>query len=897
MGFVTPLAVVLAAFALRLYRLDAQSLWWDEALSLKLALAPGIEWRPADAGHPPLYDYFVLKPWVWLAGPSEFAARFLSVALGVLAVALAYHLGRRVCDRRAGLVAAGLVALCGIQWWYSQEVRMYTLIACAILLLLILLERVLARPSPTGRPVWVAIGLLEFAALYTQYLAAVVVGYVNLVAYAVLLGRRDWPTLRRWTLAQALAALLILPILPWALGQVQGYVPPNAQPLDFLPFAAQVWTAYLGGPLILLGGLPLFEMLTLAAAVLFGLGALWLALTSPTRARDLRLLSYALVPLLVIFVVMRLRPGFHPRYVVMLSAPWLVFTAVMVRRLSLGRLWERGLAFSVAGSLALAFGVGLWANLTQPNFQRDNVRALVRRLSREATARDVVLLDYVDYAFDHYYQGPAPALSLDMQTGDTVLADTVTQAVAGRDRVFVVAWAHAHADHRGYLPWLVEASARQTSAWAFNSLKVTEYNLAAPPPTPRFQPAAVRFGGMTLTGVSAPPSVPADQGVAVALRWRHDGEVAAGARVSVTLLDRAQHVLAHRDATLLDAAGREAVQWTADTQVVNYYLLTPLPGTPPDSYTIGVSVYDAASLRPLDVRDAQGAPAGVRLTAATVRLERSAEAATSDPSLRPLGQAAAPGLVVEGVAVEPAEATPGQRLSARLRWRATVDRPAVGPLRLQLRQGDTVITEGEGAPAGGGYPPARWAKDEVVLDWRDLTVPPQARSGPATLQVQVGAEPPLALAEVQVRAAAHLLTAPTVQYPLGQVLGNARLVGYDLSGQRVTAGEPLALTLYWQAAGPLGDAPLTVFTHLLDANGRVIAQHDGPPVDGKRPTPGWIPDEYVVDPHRLTFSDPGYTGDAVLEVGLYDPVTGVRLPTADGTGRLLLPTPLQVTRP
>ena len=119
-------------------------------------------------------------------------------------------------------------------------------------------------------------------------------------------------------------------------------------------------------------------------------------------------------------------------------------------------------------------------------------------------------------------------------------------------------------------------------------------------------------------------------------------------------------------------------------------------------------------------------------------------------------------------------------------------------------------------------------------------------------------------------------------------------MGYDLAAQTVKAGEPLALTLYWQATGPLGDAPLTVFTHLLDASGRLIAQHDSPPAEAQRPTPGWTTDETVIDAHRLTFTDPAYTGDAVLEVGLYDPVTGARLPTPDGTGRILLPTPLRV---
>ncbi|MCW5854398.1 MAG: hypothetical protein KIT87_30290, partial [Anaerolineae bacterium] len=368
-------------------------------------------------------------------------------------------------------------------------------------------------------------------------------------------------------------------------------------------------------------------------------------------------------------------------------------------------------------------------------------------------------------------------------------------------------------------------------------------------------------------------------------------------RVSVTLLDRAQHILARRDATLLDAAGREAAQWALDAEIVNYYLLTPLPGTPPDNYTVSVSVYDGATLRSLDVRDAQGAPAGTRTVVAAVRLERAREPVGSDPSLRSVNKIAAPGVMVEGVAVEPGEVTPGQRLSVRLRWRALTAQPALDPLRLQLRQGNTLLAEVEGAPAGGQYLPTQWAKDEVVLDWRDLTIPAGAKSGAATLQVQVGAEPPIPLMDIQIRASTHLLTAPAIQYPLRLDLGNARLVGYDLPTQTLKAGEPLALTLYWQATGALGEAPLTVFTHLLDANGRLIAQHDSPPADGQRPTPGWIVDEYIIDPHRLTFSETGYTGEAVLEVGLYDPATGNRIPTPDRTGRLLLPTTIHVAPP
>ena len=62
-------AVLLAAFALRIFRLDWQSLWWDEGISLHLAassLAEIVRDRAANI-HPPLY-YFVLKAWVAVVG-------------------------------------------------------------------------------------------------------------------------------------------------------------------------------------------------------------------------------------------------------------------------------------------------------------------------------------------------------------------------------------------------------------------------------------------------------------------------------------------------------------------------------------------------------------------------------------------------------------------------------------------------------------------------------------------------------------------------------------------------------------------------------------------------------------------------------------------------------------
>ena len=74
----------------------------------------------------------------------------------------------------------------------------------------------------------------------------------------------------------------------------------------------------------------------------------------------------------------------------------------------------------------------------------------------------------------------------------------------------------------------------------------------------------------------------------------------------------------------------------------------------------------------------------------------------------------------------------------------------------------------------------------------------------------------------------------------------------------------------------------TVFAQVLGENGRVVAQHDSPPGNGRRPTTGWVEGEYIQDEHLLAVRDYSYTGEGQLVVGLYDPATGLRLTLPDG---------------
>jgi len=124
---------ILAAFALRLYHLGGESLWYDETVSVFLARQsiPELIAHTARDIHPPGY-YLLLHLWSWLAQPTlehglEFLYAWPSLFWGVLLLPLIFALGRRLFTPRVALVALWLTAINPYHIWYSQEVRMYTL--------------------------------------------------------------------------------------------------------------------------------------------------------------------------------------------------------------------------------------------------------------------------------------------------------------------------------------------------------------------------------------------------------------------------------------------------------------------------------------------------------------------------------------------------------------------------------------------------------------------------------------------------------------------------------------------------------------------------------------------------------------------------------------------------
>ena len=124
------LVFLLLAIALRLLRLGFQPLWWDEGYSVWFATQPLAQMLALTAQdiHPPLY-YALLHGWTLLLGTSPAVLRLLSVVVGTLTIPFIYLAARRMLARRAALLATLLLTINPLHVYYSQEVRMYGLVA------------------------------------------------------------------------------------------------------------------------------------------------------------------------------------------------------------------------------------------------------------------------------------------------------------------------------------------------------------------------------------------------------------------------------------------------------------------------------------------------------------------------------------------------------------------------------------------------------------------------------------------------------------------------------------------------------------------------------------------------------------------------------------------------
>ncbi len=246
----------------------------------------------------------------------------------------------------------------------------------------------------------------------------------------------------------------------------------------------------------------------------------------------------------------------------------------------------------------------------------------------------------------------------------------------------------------------------------------------------------------------------------------------------------------------------------------------------------------------------------------------------------------------------PSSARPGETVTVTLYWQpqSEVEFDYSSYVHL-VDEAGRGITQSDHQPGGVYYPTSRWRPGEVLRDSHVLTIPEDATPGVYRLVVGMYRYPSLEplggpadiglLAvkdpdSVQMALPDHVLSSPDAFRAIEVEFGERIvLLGYQ---PELIEGELLS-TLYWQAERLL-DQNWTVFVHLLNAEGGLVAQRDAQPRDGRYPTSVWDQGEVVDDGHRLALPVDLPNGDYQIVVGLYSVESGERLPVLDSERNL-----------
>ncbi|HNS50096.1 MAG TPA: glycosyltransferase family 39 protein [Anaerolineae bacterium] len=760
-------SVLLLAAALRFYRLDHQSLWNDEGTSVAMAQRDlqTIARNAAADIHPPLY-YVLLSRWVRVLGTGEAAVRSLSALLGVGLVALTYALGRLLLGLRPALAAAFLAAISPFQVYYSQEARMYMLLA------VLAAGAVLALARWVRRPTWQALAalvLLEAAGLWTHYSFAFVALALNL-AFLLSLRRGTLQQLVPWGASQVAALLLFAPWLPVALRQAGGW--PGRVDAAALPALADAWRWLVFGPAIatrvVLAWVVVSAILVLAGWALIGRqpDRSERPLPSPPLGRWAArwpahlLLLWLGVPLALIFALGLYREAYLKFLLVCSPAVHLLLASALTwpptgRPPTLGgRAMLPGVQVLLGTGIVLLSCVALRNYFLEPAYARDDYRGIASYVEAMGRPGDAILLNAPGQqeVFGYYYQGDLPVRPLPQgRPLDPTATEAALEELAGPGgRIFAVLWATDESDPGRFVEgWLDGHTYKALDSW-YGNVRLALY--AVPEQTPSLPgvmldvPLADPSSGdeLALVGYSLPQQTLAAGDIAqFSLFWQASRTPARRYKVFVHLLDEASHIVGQYDGEPGGGALLTTL-WSPGSLVADHLGVAIHPATPPGKYRVEVGLYDAETgrrlaapdgatqlwLEPLEVsRPAAPAPAAAlgkrtvskgdfgALRLLSYDVYRLGSSAGSQDALRP-----------------------GDLLHLDLYWQADVQPEGDWQVQVGLVDSNGAQVGQVSAPPATGFPTRRWQAGDTWRGQVDLPLAGELR--PGRYQLSIVAFPP-----------------------------------------------------------------------------------------------------------------------------------------------------------
>ena len=402
---IAALMLLLVAFGVRLWGLDAQSLWEDETWTAAMATRPIMEsyrLALADGVHPPLY--YAITRLVVLLGQGEWILRWPSAMFGVLAVALIFRLAKAVWDSRAALWASALMSVQPFAVWYSQEARQYSLLIA--LSLGVMLAFVHLAQSRT-RLRWLSFILVSALAYLTHYFA-LLLPFVQFI-WLVISIRRNHTLMRNWVMAQAAA---VVPVALWIMLFLQlpernfgiGWL----QRPDLAAIPRTLWRMIYYTPLSLpwtVGGW----------AVALALAWLFLRRQPAGWPAGRPLVGQWLVtPIIFVWLISQRRPFYHDRFFIICLPAALLTLAAGLDAIQSPPV-RRGLGLCL-------LTLSLWTvfQFHTPEYSKEDWRQIGAWLRAEGRAGDVIVLpdQKMTFPLSYYYTDEIPiATTLDYWKG------------------------------------------------------------------------------------------------------------------------------------------------------------------------------------------------------------------------------------------------------------------------------------------------------------------------------------------------------------------------------------------------------------------------------------------------------------------------------------------------
>jgi len=366
-----PLLLGLAALAIRLWHLDFESIWLDEAMTAYHSSLPALtHWTSPVVNKPPLYYH--LTDLVWSPGDGAFILRLPSAIFGVLSVILAWFFGKTIGGRRTAFLCALFVLISAVNIKYSQEARHYMMLTLGfeiVALALLQLVRNASAPRPALSSIlWLGAGILLMIHAHPiaiHYVAAAGISYLVALACSRRLTLTD--------IAYPLAACTLagLTVLPWIL-----VMPTSFEWLEQVSFMVAVSDF---GKLSGAGGI----------TMLLALAGLILHARQQSRSEGTLLLGLLILPPLMIWLTGLIKPVFMLRTILPVH-----FVAAAGLAILIDRIRGRRLAFM---AVALLGGLMLYQTFKYYSTPRkEDWQSLTRQWQELAQPGDIMIFHRPD---------------------------------------------------------------------------------------------------------------------------------------------------------------------------------------------------------------------------------------------------------------------------------------------------------------------------------------------------------------------------------------------------------------------------------------------------------------------------------------------------------------------